>query len=101
VVAVDRWLPTVKSTVGRGLIGQSSAHQAVQWIIATERWVFPESGLFVGHASLGTGQSGAPQAGASLTCPIFIELAQGSISLQMYMNFMHLRKGQLGKLVSP
>jgi hypothetical protein len=33
------------------------------------------------RASLGTGQSGAPQAGASLTCPIFIELAQGSIFL--------------------
>jgi hypothetical protein len=49
---------------------------------------FLKSGLFVGSASLGTGhcpvhteQSGAPQAGASLTCPIFIEVAQGSIFL--------------------
>jgi hypothetical protein len=45
---------------------------------------FTESDLFVGRASLGTrhcpvhtGQSGAPQAGASLTCPIFIELVVG------------------------
>jgi hypothetical protein len=44
---------------------------------------FPESGLFVGCASLGlhTGQSGAPQAGASLIHPIFIELAKGPFSL--------------------
>jgi hypothetical protein len=47
-----------------------------------------ESNLFVGRASLGTGhclvhtgQSCAPQVGASLTCPIFIEVAQGSIFL--------------------
>jgi hypothetical protein len=51
--------------------------------------------------SLGTEQSGAPQAGAILTCPILIELAQGSFSLYVYVNFMHLRKYQLGKLVSP
>jgi hypothetical protein len=44
--------------------------------------------MFVGHASLGTrhclvhtGQSGAPQAGASLTCPILIEVAQGFMFL--------------------
>ena len=37
--------------------------------------------MFVGHASLGTGQSGVPQAGASLTRPIFIEMVQGSILL--------------------
>jgi hypothetical protein len=49
---------------------------------------FLESGLFVGRASLGTrhysvhtGQSGAPQAGASLIRPIFIELVKGSFSL--------------------
>jgi hypothetical protein len=35
--------------------------------------------MFVGRASLGTGQSGAPKAGASLTCPIFIEMAEGFI----------------------
>jgi hypothetical protein len=39
------------------------------------------TGMFVRCASLGTRQSGAPQAGASLTCPIFIEVAQGSIFL--------------------
>jgi hypothetical protein len=68
---------------------------------------FPESGQFVGRFSLGTGhcsvhtrQSGAPQAGAILICPILVELAQGSFSL-LYVNFMHLRKDQLGKLVSP
>jgi hypothetical protein len=33
--------------------------------------------------------------------PILIVLAQGSFSLYVYMNFMHLRKDQLGKLVSP
>jgi hypothetical protein len=49
---------------------------------------FPESSQFVGHASLGTRhylvhtrQFGAPQAGASLTCPIFREVAQWSIFL--------------------
>jgi hypothetical protein len=69
---------------------------------------FPESGLFIEHASLGighcpvhTGQSRAPQAGAGLICPILTELAHGSFSLLMYMNFMHLRKDQLDKLVSP
>jgi hypothetical protein len=61
----------------------------------------PESGQFVGHPSLGTGQSGAPQAAASLICSILIELAQGSFCLYVYVNFMHLRKDQLGKLVSP
>jgi hypothetical protein len=61
---------------------------------------FPESSLFVGCASLGTGQSGAPQAGVSLIRPILIELAHGSFFLYVYMNFMHLRKDQLSKLVS-
>jgi hypothetical protein len=36
-----------------------------------------------------------------LSCPILIELAKGSFFLYVYMNFMHLRKDQLGKLVSP
>jgi hypothetical protein len=62
---------------------------------------FPESGMFVRRTSLGTGQSGAPQASASLICPIFIELAKGTFSLPIYLNFMHLGKDQLGKLVSP
>jgi hypothetical protein len=71
---------------------------------------FPESGLFVWHSSLGTGhypcrvhtgQSGAPLASAILSCPILIDLAQGSFSLYVYMNSMHLRKDQLDKLVSP
>jgi hypothetical protein len=68
---------------------------------------FPESGQIVGRFSLGTGhylmhtgQSGAPQVGAILICPILVELAQGSFSL-LYVNFMNLRKDQLGKLVSP
>jgi hypothetical protein len=68
---------------------------------------FPESGLFDECASLGTGhclvhteQSGALQASASLIHPIFIELFKGPFSLQMYMKFMHLRKDQLGQLVS-
>jgi hypothetical protein len=38
---------------------------------------FPESGLFIGCVSLVT-VSGASQAVASLTCPIFIEVAHGS-----------------------
>jgi hypothetical protein len=42
---------------------------------------FPESDLFVGCASLGTGESGAHQASASLIRPIFIELAKGPFSL--------------------
>jgi hypothetical protein len=62
---------------------------------------FPKSGQFVWCSSLGTGQSGAPQAAAILTCPKLKELHQGSFSLYVYMNFMHLRKDQLGKLVSP
>jgi hypothetical protein len=69
---------------------------------------FPESGQFIGRSSLGTGhcplhtrQSGAPQADAILIYHILIELAHGSFSLCVYMNFMHLRKDQLGKLVSP
>jgi hypothetical protein len=69
---------------------------------------FPESGQFVGRSSLGTrhfplhiGQSNAPQAGAILIFPILIKLAHGSFSLYVYMNFMHIRKDQLGKLVSP
>jgi hypothetical protein len=62
---------------------------------------FPESGQFTEHASLGTGQSGAPQTGANLFCSILIELPQGLFSLYVYVNFMHLRRHQLGKLVSP
>jgi hypothetical protein len=69
---------------------------------------FSESGQFAGHASLGTGhcpghtgQSGAPQAGANLFCSILIELPKRPFSLYVYMNFMDLRKYQLGKLVSP
>jgi hypothetical protein len=42
---------------------------------------FLKSGQFVGHSILGTRQSGAPQAGAILSCPILIELAQGSFYL--------------------
>jgi hypothetical protein len=42
---------------------------------------FPESGQFVERTSLGTGQSGAPEAGAILIRPIFIELAKGPLSL--------------------
>jgi hypothetical protein len=38
---------------------------------------FPESGMFVERASLGIVLSGTPQAGASLTCHIFIELIVG------------------------
>jgi hypothetical protein len=30
-----------KMTVGRGLTGQSGAHQTVRWILAEERWVLP------------------------------------------------------------
>jgi hypothetical protein len=48
-----------------------------------------------------TGQSGALQAGANLFCSILIELPQGFFSLCVYVNFMHLREDQLGKLVSP
>jgi hypothetical protein len=33
-------------------------------------------------------------------CSIVIELPQGSFSLYVCVNFMHLRKDQLGKLVS-
>jgi hypothetical protein len=68
---------------------------------------FSESDLFVWHSSLGTDcpvhteKSGAPQVGAILSCPILIDLVQGSLSLYVYMNFMHLRKDQLGKIVSP
>jgi hypothetical protein len=69
---------------------------------------FLESGQFVGRASLGighypvyTGQSSAPQAGANMFCSILIELLQGSFSLYVYVDFMHLRKDQLGKLDSP
>jgi hypothetical protein len=43
---------------------------------------FPESVLFVGRSSLDTGQSGAPQAGASLTCSIFIDTTKGFIFLR-------------------
>jgi hypothetical protein len=67
----------------------------------------PESGQFVGLASLGTrhclvhiGQSGVLQAGANLFCSILVALPQRSFSLYVYMNLMHLRKDQLGKLVS-
>ena len=95
-------------TVGRGLTGQSSDTPDSPVNFSRGALLFPESGLYVGRASLGTGhclvhtgQFGAPQAGAILTCPILIELAQGSFSLYVYMNFMHLRKDQLGKLVSP
>jgi hypothetical protein len=69
---------------------------------------FLESGQFVGRSNLGTGhclvhtgQFGTPQARAILICPILRELSQGSFSLFVYVNFMHLRKDQLGKLVSP
>jgi hypothetical protein len=65
---------------------------------------FLESGQFAGRSSLGTGycpvrtrKSDAPQSGAILNCPILIELAQGSFSLYVYVNFMHLRKDQVGK----
>jgi hypothetical protein len=68
----------------------------------------PKSGQFFGLSSLGTGhcpvhtrQSGAPWAGANLFCSILIELPQGSFSLCVYVNFMHLIKDQLDKLVSP
>jgi hypothetical protein len=80
--------PLAKSTVARGLTGQSgdTTDSSVNFSRGALR--FPESGLFVGCASLGakhcsvhTAQSGAPQAGASLTCPIFREVAQGSIFL--------------------
>jgi hypothetical protein len=44
----------------------------------------PESGQFAGRASLGTGhcpvrtgQSGAPQAGASLFCSLLLEFPEG------------------------
>jgi hypothetical protein len=57
---------------------------------------FPESGQFAGRAGLGTGQTDA-----NLFCSIHIELPQGSFSLYVYVNFMHLRKDLLGKLVSP
>jgi hypothetical protein len=50
----------------------------------------PESGQFARRASLGTEQSGAPQAGANLFCSILIELPQGSFSLYLYVNLMHL-----------
>jgi hypothetical protein len=33
--------------------------------------------------------------------PYLEKQPKGPFSLQMYMNFMHLRKDQLGKLVSP
>jgi hypothetical protein len=69
---------------------------------------FPESSQFAGRASHGighcpvhTGQSGAPQAGVNLFCSKVEELPLRSFSLYVYMNFMHLRKDQLGKLVSP
>jgi hypothetical protein len=82
-----------QSTVGE--VNRCSwAHWTVQWHTGQSdefRWGamrFPESGMFVGCASLGTrhcpvhtGQSGALQAGASLTCPIFREVAQWSIFL--------------------
>jgi hypothetical protein len=63
----------------------------------------PGSSQFVGPSSLGTGHclmhtgySDAPQASAILICPILIVLAQESFSLYVYMNFMLLRKDQLG-----
>jgi hypothetical protein len=69
---------------------------------------FSEIGQFAGRSRLGTkhcqvhtGQSGAPQAGAILNFPKLIELSQGPFSLYVYVNFMHMRKDQLGKLVSP
>jgi hypothetical protein len=61
---------------------------------------FPESGLFVGRASLGTGhcpvqtgQSGVPQTGASLIRPIFIEMVQRSIFLtDVYGHYAHEKR---------
>jgi hypothetical protein len=52
---------------------------------------FPRAASSLGapYCPVHTGQSGAPQAGANL------------FSLYVYMNFMHLRKDELGKLVSP
>jgi hypothetical protein len=97
-----------KMTVGRGLTGLSGDTPDSTVIFSRGALHFPESGqivgrsrLVTGHYPVHTGQSGAPQAGAILICPILIELAQGSFSLYVCVNFMHQRKDQLGKLVSP
>jgi hypothetical protein len=88
-----RWLSHVSSadrTIGRRP-GARLAHRTVRWIIAAEPSAFswdilnpkPDS-LGTGHCLVHTGQSVAPQAGASLACfsqtsPIqFLSLWNGS-----------------------
>jgi hypothetical protein len=56
---VARWLRC------RPLVWVRQAHQTVRWIIATTRWVFPESGLFTRRTSLSTGH-----------CPVHLRLVQ-------------------------
>jgi hypothetical protein len=77
-------------------------------IFSQEALRIPESGQFTGCSSLGTrhcpvhtGQSDALQSGANMFCSILIELPHGLFSLCVYVNFMHLREDQLGKLLSP
>jgi hypothetical protein len=95
-------------TVCRGLTGQSGDTSDSPVNFSRGALSFPKSDMFVSLACLGTGhcpvhtrQSGAPQASVSLTRPVFIETTKGPLSLQLNMNFMYLRKDQLGKLVSP
>jgi hypothetical protein len=45
-------------------------------IFRREVLCFLESGPFTGHASLGTGQFGAPQGGSNLFCSKLVEWSQ-------------------------
>jgi hypothetical protein len=89
-------------TIGPRLTGQSGATPDSPMNFSRGALCFHESSLFVGRASLGTRHCLMHhRLVQSLIHPIFIGLAKGPFSLQMYMNFMHLRNDQLGKLVSP
>jgi hypothetical protein len=90
-----RW----QSTVGE-VDRCSWAHRIVRWFLAEERCVFLRAASSL-SAPVHTGQSVAPQVGADPFCSILIEFPQGLFSLYVYVNFMHLRRHKLGKVVSP
>jgi hypothetical protein len=76
-------------------------HQTVRWFLAEELWEFPRA---TSSLDMPAWVADTVQCATGWCKSVLLHtyrIAPRSFSLYVYMNLMHLRKDQLGKLVSP
>jgi hypothetical protein len=93
--AVDHSRPLAESSVALW------AYRTVRWFLADERWEFPRAVGSLGTSAWSPDTVWCAAGWCKLVLLQTCRIAPRSFSLYVYMNFMHVRTDQLGKLVSP